>query len=276
MNAMMGTFFGWLARASWQAAVLVVMVALVQLLFRKKLGASWRYALWLLVVARLLLRVSPHSAVSLFNFAPAESTHAKPEPVIAAAETLPIAPGAIAAEQASAAEPGGAPTATQAPGREEHHETSPAELKKATAPERSVRSLPWREALATIGAVIWGLGAGLLALRVLAQNLAFAHRLRGARAVTDAGTLALFEQCKASLGVGQPVGLVETGEVKSPALHGFFRPCLLLPARMIGEFSQKELRYIFLHELAHVKRRDMAVHWAATVLGVLHWFNPVL
>lgn len=40
--------------------------------------------------------------------------------------------------------------------------------------------------------------------------------------------------------------------------------------------AARKLRYIFLHELAHVKRRDMAVHWLATVLQVLHWFNPIL
>ena len=36
------------------------------------------------------------------------------------------------------------------------------------------------------------------------------------------------------------------------------------------------MRFIFLHELAHIKRRDMAVHWAAALLKILHWFNPVL
>ena len=60
-------FSTWLLRASWQASVLVGLVLLVQWLFRNKLSAGWRYALWLLVVARLVMPVSPQSAVSIFN-----------------------------------------------------------------------------------------------------------------------------------------------------------------------------------------------------------------
>ncbi|MBS5910090.1 MAG: hypothetical protein KID09_05430 [Paenibacillus macerans] len=36
------------------------------------------------------------------------------------------------------------------------------------------------------------------------------------------------------------------------------------------------MKYIFLHELVHHKRKDIAVNWAMTVLLIMHWFNPVL
>ena len=73
----MNTFFDsshpvwhWLLKCSAQAAVLVLLVLLVQWLFRKRLAPRWRYALWFLVVARLALPVSPQSAWSIFNLAP--------------------------------------------------------------------------------------------------------------------------------------------------------------------------------------------------------------
>src|SRR5438093_7346096 len=59
--------FNWLLRASWQASSLIGLVLLVQWLFRKKLSPGWRYALWLLVLARLAMPLSPQSPVSLFN-----------------------------------------------------------------------------------------------------------------------------------------------------------------------------------------------------------------
>ncbi|HZI32602.1 MAG TPA: M56 family metallopeptidase, partial [Candidatus Binatia bacterium] len=43
-----------------------------------------------------------------------------------------------------------------------------------------------------------------------------------------------------------------------------------------AQFNQSELRYIFLHELAHVKRGDLWLNWLVTVLQILHWFNPLL
>lgn len=54
-------------RASWQASVLVVLVLLVQGLMRHRLTPAWRSALWLLVVARLLLPITPSSPWSLFH-----------------------------------------------------------------------------------------------------------------------------------------------------------------------------------------------------------------
>jgi hypothetical protein len=45
---------------------------------------------------------------------------------------------------------------------------------------------------------------------------------------------------------------------------------------MIEEASQEEMQYIFLHELAHLKRRDIYLGWLTSFLQVLHWFNPLV
>jgi peroxiredoxin len=70
--------------------------------------------------------------------------------------------------------------------------------------------------------------------------------------------------------------LIESEEVESPAVYGFWRKWLLLPDGVFEHFSTVELRCIFLHELAHIKRGDLGVNWLVALLQVLHWFNPVL
>ena len=62
--------FSWLLTASWQASVLALLVLGLQWILRGQLNPRWRYALWLLVVVRLLLPALPESALSLFQFAP--------------------------------------------------------------------------------------------------------------------------------------------------------------------------------------------------------------
>jgi hypothetical protein len=54
-------------RMSWQASILVLLVLLAQGLMRHRLSPAWRSALWLLVVARLLLPITPSSPWSLFQ-----------------------------------------------------------------------------------------------------------------------------------------------------------------------------------------------------------------
>src|SRR5216110_621519 len=57
-------------RSSWQAAVLAVLVLVVQFALRTRLTARWRHALWAIVLLRLLIPVTPPSHWSLFNVAP--------------------------------------------------------------------------------------------------------------------------------------------------------------------------------------------------------------
>jgi hypothetical protein len=40
--------------------------------------------------------------------------------------------------------------------------------------------------------------------------------------------------------------------------------------------GERELRLILLHELAHVKRRDVLINWLATLVAVVHWLNPAV
>ena len=49
--------------------VLALLVIFVQALFARRLAARWRYNLWLLVLLRLLLPVTPAARFSVFNVA---------------------------------------------------------------------------------------------------------------------------------------------------------------------------------------------------------------
>ena len=44
---------------------------------------------------------------------------------------------------------------------------------------------------------------------------------------------------------------------------------------MLRALDREQLRFVFLHELAHVQRRDIAMNWLMMVLQIAHWFNPV-
>src|SRR4029077_14707038 len=51
---------------------------------------------------------------------------------------------------------------------------------------------------------------------------------------------------------------------------------LLLPLSVLRDFDRRELRLIFLHELAHLRRNDVLTNWLVAILQIIHWFNPLL
>ena len=122
--------------------------------------------------------------------------------------------------------------------------------------------------------IIWLAGAISIPCYLLISACRLGWKIRRQRPVTQGPVLDLLEDCKQAMGVRTPLTLLETQVVQCPALLGFVRPRLLLPKGLLETFSLPELRYVFLHELAHLKRGDIPVNWLSIAPLVLHWFNP--
>jgi beta-lactamase regulating signal transducer with metallopeptidase domain len=123
---------------------------------------------------------------------------------------------------------------------------------------------------------LWAAGAFGLAGGAVVNHYKIHRLVARQRPLIDGPTLSLLEDCKALMGVGTPVTLIETEAIDSPTLFGFVRPRLLLPAGLVSSFTRGELRHVFLHELAHIKRHDILVGWVMLGLQTVHWFNPLV
>lgn len=110
-----------------------------------------------------------------------------------------------------------------------------------------------------IAYVLWLSGAGIVAAGFLLLNLRFALRLRKTRVRLD---------CSAKLPVYICTGL------DSPCLFGVFRPAVYLtPEATASEIVQ---RHALVHELTHYSHGDHI--WAALrcLCLALHWYNPLV
>jgi beta-lactamase regulating signal transducer with metallopeptidase domain len=122
---------------------------------------------------------------------------------------------------------------------------------------------------------VWVAGAAAYAVFAVAQTVWVTRRWRGERLSTDHELLELIEDCKREAGVTAPVGLVVSASVPGPAILGWLRPRILLPAGLAASFPRKALRPIILHELAHLRAMDLPLAWLYTAARAVHWFNPV-
>jgi len=61
--------------------------------------------------------------------------------------------------------------------------------------------------------------------------------------------------------------------IDAPMMSGVFRPSMWLPNKAL---SEKEFRYILMHELVHLKRHDLWYKWFAIFVSSVHWFNPLV
>lgn len=258
----------WLVRHSVAAGLLVLFVLAVQWLLGRRLTGRWRFALWWIVLARLLLPFGPESAWSLFNYVPGQRAMVamKAAPIgdrseAGAAQNVPVEltvvdnPGPTASKHDSGTD---GTTGTLMPG-------VTAQLAGSAGPD-----------LMVVGETVWLGGALILGGCVLVQVLRFRRKLGGAAVVADQYICEVLDECRREFGITRPIDLIETRAVNAPALFGLFRLRLLLPQGLVAQFSRSEWRHIFLHELAHVKRGDLWLNWLVMALQLLHWFNPLI
>jgi bla regulator protein BlaR1 len=231
-----GWLFGWLLRNSAHAALLVVPLALLDRLLFRRLAPRWRYGLWLIVIVRLLVPGAPRSPLSLSNL-------------------VDLAPAWMAGPAHQIL---GLPT----PG--------------TSADSAGVHPLADTPAWFLVAFALWLPGAVTFACLLWRDHSRIRRALDATIPVGQSRANDLLQQCRGVMRVRWPVQLVETPLIGSPAIAGWWRPRVLLPTGLLARLSPDETRFLLLHELAHVKRADIALNWLLAAVQILHWFNPVI
>jgi len=257
-------------RATWQSAMLIALILIVRAILGARLSPGWRFALWGLVLARLLSPVIPAGPFSLFRLTASMDTLWQPVRERPAPHPSPVA------EPSSRDQAG-----LSRPPVERALLSVRSPLSMAPAGERATESasLATAPALwspARIAGLIWLAGVLLLSARTALAAARLRRRSRDWSLTDDPSHLALFDACRRTMGVRRPVRLRATADGLGPAVTGLWRPCVLVPQAVLASASRADLEHILLHELAHVRRWDVAVHWLLTAVGIFHWFNPAL
>ena len=248
-------------RGSLYSVAVVFIIVLAQKLTRRVLSAQWRYALWLILLARLILPAGtgPETNWSLWRLAAPERLvywTASPIENDALGTTIPYTSmsrhtDAVVGDHGKSMQSGKNETASNT---------------GVYFPRRITQAL----------AAFWLAGVLVMIAAAAFVNLRLWNSVRGLNAATDSQLLQLFEECRCQMRVKTMARLVVTDRVENPFLFGFIRPRVLLPADIVRQASSDQLRCVLLHELAHLKRGDIITGCILTILQSLHWFNPVI
>lgn len=238
MNGILRVFLSLSASGS----LLILLLLLVRPLLQNRLSRRWQYYVWLIVIARLLLPLSPE--VSLMGA------------VFQRGEALPAA---VSAQEADLILPPAVPAAP--PG----NAALPPEDGSTPIRETALRQDLW---------AVWLAAAALLLLRKVTVYQSFGRYMRaGCTEVTDIARLDRLGEICGELGIKRPIELYENPLASSPMLLGIFRPRVILPDAGLPD---ADLRYTLRHELVHYQRRDLLYKWLVQVTVCLHWFNPLV
>ncbi len=231
-------------------------------LMRMKYAARWRCVGWLLLCLRLAV------PVSLFSLLPARQA----QPAAPIRLELP-SDRVIYTYQPPAVRPAPSGSTAQdvqtpAPG------TSSTSSAPTAQPSQETPAPAFTLSLSQILFVLWLLGAAAVILWALTCHLRFLRYLRRwANPVRDGDTLRLFNQTGDQLHLHARPALRQCRGLRVPMLAGLFSPVLLLPEEPL---DLQSLRYSILHELTHLRRRDIWLKTLALWVRAVHWFDPLV
>ena len=238
----MNEFIKILLSLSVSGALLLLLILGLKPLYKNKFSKRWQYYIWIVVALRFLIPFTPNITIvgSLFEkFDTAAITNEIP--------TSPNVP--VPADTGnSKAEP--------------------------IQTNREITTAAMREPVDKYVCLffIWSALALVLFVRKVTVYQGFIQYIKaGNKEVSDIKILNLLSDCEEKLKIKTRVELSCNPLIASPMLIGFFRPRIILP---VGEWEDKELSYIFVHELIHYKQRDMFYKWLIQIVVCVHWFNP--
>lgn len=223
------------------SSALIVAVIALRFLFRRKISLRIQYALWGLVLLRLLLPFpllgSRWSVMNAFEGGNSPAVFS-------------LGYDSSALPDLAIAEPG-------PEGTESEYEAAKADYAQETAEARTAAGTP---STARAGAVVWLLGSLAAGLFLAGTNLTFYRRLKKTR------------KPYAPAGCRLPVYV--TDSIASPCLFGLLRPAVYLTPKAAADNSVS--RYVLAHELCHFRHGDQI--WSALrgVCLVVYWWNPLV
>jgi beta-lactamase regulating signal transducer with metallopeptidase domain len=217
----------------------VIAVALFALkpLLRNRLPKAAQYYLWLIVIAAFLVPFS--KLVTL------------PAPIV---DNAPVAPISEAVER------------YMITSNETHYRLQDSEFSSQH------QDVPENQARTIMDVLMWLYPLGIAATLMYAviSFTVCARLYRRRNAPSQAGeTAVLAELC----GNRRAPRLYRNPLAATPMLIGLFHPAIILPDR---EYSDEQLHAVLLHELTHLRRKDILVKWLSVLACAVHWFNPLV
>jgi len=245
----MSDIFEAVLASSFYAGIVGLVILLLKGMLRNRLNAKWHYLIWSVLVLKLLVPFGPQSAVSLFNLIPKLSHQATVGDAYQVWQQDEMYIGTDQPQDGISIQP---------------LVTDPTETMVNT-----------QNFVEEILPFIWAAGAMIMLLWLVFSCYLLHSKLRRGSVVKDDRILRILKSCQEKMGVTGHVNLVLQDTVGTPSLFGILRPTILITPGLL-DLEDKELRYIFLHELAHYKRKDVPVNYLLLIFQAIHWFNPVI
>src|ERR1022692_984252 len=122
----------------------------------------------------------------------------------------------------------------------------------------------------------WLLGVAFFSLRSAGGFLLLERERRKRSTVVGPRVLEICYMLQDQLGLQRAIAYCECAWLQAPAVIGWFRPIVFLPATALTGLSEEQLQAVIAHELAHIQRFDPFVNVFQVCVETLLFYHPAI
>jgi beta-lactamase regulating signal transducer with metallopeptidase domain len=122
---------------------------------------------------------------------------------------------------------------------------------------------------------LWLVGLGVVIVQWLHKHQKIQQFVHHASVVVEETWREELDTLARCIGLSQHVRLLVSDRVVIPMAWGVVHPAIVLPMTAC-DWSAEQFRHVLLHELVHLKRRDVVFNLMQMVCCALYWYNPLV
>jgi len=122
----------------------------------------------------------------------------------------------------------------------------------------------------------WLLGVAFFSLRTAGGFLLLERERRRSSSIVGPRVLEICYTLQDRIGLRRAVTYCECKWLQAPAVIGWFRPIVFLPATAFTGLSEEQLQAVIAHELAHIHRFDTFVNVFQVLVETLLFYHPAV
>ena len=120
----------------------------------------------------------------------------------------------------------------------------------------------------------WLIGIIILSIIYIINSIIIKKQIRK-KEIRNERIYKILTEAKEKIGINTKIKIIEQENKKVPCIYGYIHPKILL-TKEIEQKDDKTILYIFMHELAHYKRKDPIINKILILITIIHWFNAIL
>lgn len=235
---MIDILFNRILEISLSGTVIVFIITILKVFFKKILSARWHYLIWLLLIIRLILPFDFESNLSIMPQINIQNEHMNTSSIMMNSD----------------------------------EETEEPEVETRTYYDNIKNPVSMNINFS----LLWLTISSALFLSKLIMEVLFYIKQKENKELTNPMVSKILKDLKISLGIHRDIRIYMDTTHSVPRVYGLIKPRITISQEVFYASNEDQLRHIILHELSHIKQMDLWINLLRHLLMCIYFFNPIL